>query len=102
MKPVFLGNADQIIKRDNVLIIKASEAAARLWVYSPTIIRVCVSRNFSNDDSFAVIQTPGEKLIYHESENELVINTGALKLHINKLPLRFKFCNANDEVLSED
>lgn len=102
MKTVFLGNTRQIIKRGNVLIIQTQEAEARIWVYSPTIIRVCVSRNFRNDDSFAVIQSPGEQLNYHESDNEMVINTGAVKLHINKSPLRFKFCTADDKVLSED
>jgi len=102
MKTVFLGDTNQIIEDDNVLIIKTPEAEARIWVYSPTIIRICVSRHFANDDSFAVIQTPAEELNYEESENDLVVSTDALKLYINKSPLRFKFCNADDHILSDD
>jgi len=102
MKTAFLGNAHQIVKHNNVLTIQTPEAKVCVWVYSPTIIRVCVSRNSGNDDSFAVIQTPAEQPNYVESDDELVIDAGALKLRINKSPLRFKFCTADDKVLSED
>jgi alpha-glucosidase len=103
MQTEILGNAVTVTKQGNVLIIKTQEAVTRVWIYSPAVIRVNVIKNFrESDTSFAVIQQPGEKLDYTETEEELIITTSALKLKINKNPLRFNFYTADGEVLSED
>lgn len=102
MQTEILGNTEAVKKQGNVLVIKTNEAEARIWVYSPTIIRVSISKEHSADTSFAVIQKPSQQLDYTESANDIILNTGALKLRINKSPLRFNFYTANDEVLSED
>ncbi|MDP9047981.1 MAG: DUF4968 domain-containing protein, partial [Bacteroidota bacterium] len=102
MQTQILGKAESIKPHGNVLIIKMPEAEARVWVYSPTIIRVCISRHFKNEGSFAVIQEPAEKLDYIESEKEIVIETSAMQLRIAKSPLRFNFYTAVGKVLSED
>lgn len=102
METEILGNTESLSQQNNVLVIKTKEAEARVWIYSPTIIRVNISKVHSVDTSFAVIQKPAEKLEYTESANELSINTGALKLRVSKSPLRFSFYTADDKVLSED
>jgi len=102
MQTEILGNVQSVNNQHNVLVIKTIEAEARVWVYSPTIIRVSVSRQKGRDTSFAVIQNPAPQIAYTESREEIVLNTGSLKLRINKSPLRFNFYTANDEALSED
>ena len=102
MQVQFLGDALSVNKENNALVIKTGEAEARVWVYSPTIIRVSISKAHSTDTSFAVIQKPSQNLTYTEIGNEIVVNTGSLKLHIGKAPLRFSFYTADDKVLSQD
>ncbi|MDF2430979.1 MAG: alpha-glucosidase [Mucilaginibacter sp.] len=102
MQTEILGNTENISKQGNVLIIKTKEAEARIWIYSPTIIRVNISRQHNADTSFAVIQNPAKKLDYTETAKQLLINTGALKLEINKSPLRFNFYTADGKELSQD
>ena len=102
MDTEILGNAESINKKDNVLIIKTKEAEARIWVYSPSIIRVSISKEHSADTSFAVVQDPSGTLDYKETADAIVINTSALTLRINKSPLRFSFYTADGKVLSED
>jgi alpha-glucosidase len=102
MQTEILGNTENVQKQNNVLIIKTKEAEARIWVYSPTIIRVSISKEHSTDTSFAVIQKPSDDLDYNESANEIVLKTTALKLRISKSPLRFNFYTADGKALSED
>ncbi len=102
MQTEILGDAQSVNKQGNVLVIQTKEAEARVWVYSPTVIRVNISKAHGGDTSFAVIQKPSQSLDYTESANEIVLNTGVLKLHISKSPLRFNFYSADDKALSED
>ncbi|MDB5008078.1 MAG: alpha-glucosidase, partial [Mucilaginibacter sp.] len=44
MQTEILGNTENVNKQGNVLIIKTKEAEARIWIYSPTIIRVNISK----------------------------------------------------------
>jgi alpha-glucosidase len=103
MQAEILGNSTTVEKQDNVLIIKTKEAAAHVWVYSPTIIRVCISKNFDETDpSFAVIKKPSEQFDYKETDDEIVISTYALTLRVSKSPLRFNFYTLDGKALSED
>jgi len=98
-----LGNTQSVKKESNPLLIKTSEATARIWVYSDSIIRVNVSKAFDEtDSSFAVVQYPAGRLKYSETTDEIIVNTSALKLRINKSPLRFNFYTADDKELSKD
>jgi alpha-glucosidase len=97
-----LGNAESVNKSDNVLIIKTKEAEARVWIYSPTIIRVSISKEHSADSSFAVVQEPSGDLQYKENGSDIELSTSALKLIINKSPLRFNFYTADGKALSQD
>jgi alpha-glucosidase len=102
MDTEILGNAETVTQQNNVLLIKTKEAEARVWVYSPTIIRVSISKEHSADSSFAVIKDPEATLSYKETANDITVSTSALTLHINKSPLRFNFSTADGKVLSED
>src|SRR4051812_16265854 len=102
MQLEILGNAEMISAQNGVLVINTPQAEARITVYSPTIIRVCITKNSEPDASFAVIQDQEELPPYQDSANEIEINTGALKLVINKSPLRFNFFNAEGQELSQD
>jgi len=102
MQTKILGNAQSITLQSNTLVIKTNEAEARVMVYGPSVIRVCISNDFNNEDkSFAVIQQPIE-LVYKESANEIEITTSTLILRITKSPLRFNFYTADGKALSED
>jgi alpha-glucosidase len=102
MQVQFLGNTLAVTKEANTLVIKTDEAEARVWIYSPSIIRVSISKAHSADTSFAVIRHASQTLDYKETANEIVVNAGEVKLRINKSPLRFNFYTDGDKVLSED
>jgi len=102
MQTEILGNTESFNKQNNVLVIKTKEAEARVWVYSPTVIRVSISKEHSADTSFAVIQKPLGDVDYTESTDYIELNTSALKLRISKSPLRFSFYTSDGKVLSED
>lgn len=103
MQMDILGNANSVSKHDNTLLIKTAEAEAHVWVYSPTIIRVCVVRNGKEpDESFAVIEAPLDNFTWQKLHETVEINTSVLKLVINLHPLRFNFFTADGTPLSED
>ena len=102
MQAEILGNTESVNKQGNVLIIKTKEAEARVWVYSPSVIRVSISKEHSADSSFAVVQEPSGDLQYKETSDSITITTSALKLVISKSPLRFNFYTPDGKVLSED
>jgi alpha-glucosidase len=97
------GNVQGFKQQDGVLTIKTAEAEARVYIYSPSIIRVNISKNFNPDDtSFAVIRQPVADFDFDESSANIDITTSALKLSIQKSPLRFNFFTAGGISLSED
>ncbi|WP_090534244.1 glycoside hydrolase family 31 protein [Mucilaginibacter sp. NFR10] len=97
------GNVQGFKQQDGILTIKTAEAEARVYIYSPTIIRVSISKNFNPDDpSFAVIRQPLADFDFDESSANIDITTPALKLSIQKSPLRFNFFTAAGSLLSED
>ena len=102
MQIEILGNTESVTNQNDVLIIKTREAEARIWIYSPTIIRVNISRKFTLDDSFAVIQKPSAKISIKETNETIQLKTKALSLRIQKSPLRFSFFTADGKPLSED
>ncbi|HEY8929926.1 MAG TPA: glycoside hydrolase family 31 protein [Mucilaginibacter sp.] len=103
MQVEILGDSESVVKQGNILVIKTAREVARISVYTPTIIRVNVSRNFDEaDSSFAVIREPGNELDYEDRSDELVVFTSALKLRVSKSPLRFNFYTGDGRELSRD
>ncbi|MDB4927472.1 glycoside hydrolase family 31 protein [Mucilaginibacter sp.] len=103
MQVEILGNADTVTEQNGALVVKTPQAQARVMVYSPTIIRICISKNFDEaDSSFAVIEKPLDKFTYQKLTDTIEVSTSALKLVINKNPLRFNFYTADGNALSGD
>lgn len=103
MEIEILGNVQRFKLQDGILIIKTAEAEARVYIYSPTIIRINISKKHSGtDNSFAVIREAIDDFEFDESADAIEINTPALKLSINKSPLRFNFLTVDGKPLSED
>jgi alpha-glucosidase len=103
MEVEILGNIQSFKQRGGLLTIQTKEADARVYVYSPAIIRVNISKKHSDQDSsYAVIRNADEHLEFTESAEAIEINTTAIKLRIQKSPLRFNFFTADGEPLSQD
>ena len=103
MQTQIIGSLQDMALQSGKLIIKTAEAEAHVYIYSPTIIRVNITKAPDVPDfSFAVIQQPSGELAYEEIDNTIEIKTTALKLVINKTPLRFAFYTANGKLLSAD
>jgi len=97
-----LGPVQSITKQGDALLLKAGEAEARIWVYSPSIIRVNISKHFNGDDSsFAVIRKESG-LNYTETDSSVDVSTSQVHLAIQKSPLRFRFLTADGKALSSD
>lgn len=102
MQIEILGDVQTVNTTPDTLIITTPGAEARVWVYSPSIIRVNISRGFKDEASFAVVQQPSKLVKVKESDKEIEIKTKALKLKISKSPLRFSFYTADGKELGQD
>jgi alpha-glucosidase len=102
MQLEILGNTDTVNYQNCALVIKTPQAEARVWVYSPAIIRVCISKDFNADESFAVIEKPLDDFKWEQLDNSVELTTSALKLIISLKPLRFNFYTVDGQPLSED
>jgi len=103
MQTEFLGDIQSIEQQLGKLVIKTANTEAHVYIYSPTIIRVNITKEPEKEDqSFAVIEQPLGDIKYRELSNSFEISTSALKLSINKSPLRFSFYTANGKLLNAD
>ncbi|MEO3408242.1 TIM-barrel domain-containing protein [Mucilaginibacter sp. CAU 1740] len=103
MKAEIIGNVQGFKQHDGILTIKTAEAEARVYIYSPTIIRINISKQHrETDESFAVIHQPLADFDFDESSAYIDIITSALKLRIHKSPLRFNFFTNTGKPLSAD
>jgi alpha-glucosidase len=99
-----LGTIQNIKQQQNQVVIQTAEAEARITIYSPTIIRVHVSRQLPQQhSSFAVIQQPlADDIAFEEQAAEATVSTSSLVLRISKNPLRFAFYTPDGQLLSGD
>jgi alpha-glucosidase len=76
----------------------------KIEFYSPTVVRLCVSRNIEfNDFSYAVISKPTEVSFQVDETHELLaIKTESLIIKLYKNPLTLIFCNLAGEIINED
>ncbi|HEY9197372.1 MAG TPA: TIM-barrel domain-containing protein, partial [Mucilaginibacter sp.] len=97
------GNIQNFKNQGAFLSICTAGAEARVYVYSPTIIRINISREHAvSDSSFAVVREPLNNIDVTDLGDALQIDTPALKVRVGKLPLRFNFFTADDKPLSAD
>ncbi|GAB2705453.1 hypothetical protein GCM10027037_34130 [Mucilaginibacter koreensis] len=103
MQVQILSDIESADQQQHQLVIKTAEAVARVSVYSPTIIRIQVTKEpDAPDHSFAVIQSPLSELNYTDTGKTIELTAAALKLIIQKSPLRFSFHTLNGQSLNED
>ncbi len=97
-----LGNVQSIKKEANYLVIKTQGATAHVSVYSPSVIRINISRKPEVSGlEYAVIKSPVD-FNYNDDNKKIVVQTAQVKLVINKAPLRFYFYTADGKPLSGD
>lgn len=101
--PVLTAGKVLAVTRDKgQLVIKTTNAYARVSVYLPSVIRVNISRDISiPDTSFAVIREPSD-IRYTENDSSILVNTAKLRLIISKSPLNFQFYTADGKELGGD
>lgn len=103
MQVELLGNIETAEIQNGALLIETAIAHAQIMVYSDTVIRVSITRrNKQADESLAVIQDPSEQLNYQDLGDNIEVNTSAMKLVINKNPLRFSFFTAYGKPLTAE
>ena len=103
MQVELLGNTESAELQNGALVIKTAMAQARVWVYSDTIMRICIAKGDKQpDESLAVIQNPRKAFTYQKLEDTVEVATAALRLVINKKPLRFSFFTVDGKPLSSD
>ena len=97
-----LGNAISVHQQGKAIVITTKEAEARVWVYSPTVIRVNISKKYNPDDTSFVVIRKEAGISYTETAATIVVKTSQIKLVISKSPLRFNFYTADGKALSAD
>ena len=103
MQVELLGDTESAELQNGALVIKTAMAQARVWVYSDTIMRICIAKGDKQpDESLAVIQNPRKAFTYQKLEDTVEVATAALRLVINKKPLRFSFFTVDGKPLSSD
>jgi alpha-glucosidase len=103
MQTEFLSDIQSIKQQNGKLVITTAEAEAHIYIYSPTIIRVNITKHPEVEDhSFAVIQQPNKHFEYLNLKDSIEVTTSALKLVIGKSPLRFSFYTASGKLLNAD
>ncbi len=86
------------------ILITAGEGALRVLTYSPSLVKISVSRTGEFDDfSYAVCAQP-ETVPFELKENEqsLRLITSKLQVVINKAPVRIRFEDVQNNILNED
>lgn len=99
-----LGNLESYQPTLDGVSLKTTFGKAEITVYTPGIIRVrIVKEDFTETFSYAVVLQPEKrKNSLEETPDKLIINTGLIKLEINRSPVRFAFYTAEGKLLNTD
>jgi alpha-glucosidase len=99
-----LGNATEIAKESQRILIKTTNGNAQIRFYSPTAIRIQITKQASFDEfSYAVIAKPVDGIFkVTETPVALTLTTDSCKLVVTKSPVRFSLQTLNGTVLNED
>jgi len=91
-----LGNFKSYTKIDHGVLVAADNGTIMLEVYSPTVIRVRVTKGeFLKDFSYAVIRNPeGMFTGIQEDGKELRLSTDSLEIFVSEKPVRLHFYNS--------
>lgn len=98
-----LGDLKEYTKKENGILIKASNATLEATVYGDAIVRIRIYKNEAPDFSYAVTNAPAKvKWEVKEESNQLVLRTDSVSLVIQKKPLRVRFYDKKMNILNED
>ena len=99
-----LGNLNSQKNIEQGITLKTENGNARILVYSPSVIRISITKNEQFDDfSYAVISKPGNaKFSITDNGNNLSLKTDSCTLIISKNPVRFQLLNNKGQLLNED
>jgi alpha-glucosidase len=99
-----IGNFKSYTKETGGILINADNAKIKISVYSPEIIRIrATQEEFQKDFSYAVIKEPqGEFEKISDENDKLELTTPALKVIVQKNPIRIKFTDKSGKILNED
>ncbi|MDP1622239.1 MAG: glycoside hydrolase family 31 protein [Bacteroidales bacterium] len=101
---VTAGKVKSILRTEHGLIIRADNAFAQIYSYSPTVIRFRITQHEPEDDfSHAVIRKPSSFFRdLKESRDSSIALTDSLQVVIYMNPMRFSVRTLKGEVISED
>ena len=102
-----LSDVTSVEKLANGVVVSAGAARVRITVLAPSVVRLRYSPqgSFGPDQSFAVLPDayPNPPTIQtSDSGDAVVLNTGAMQIHVLKSPLRVVFLDPKGQVISED
>ena len=102
--PLSVGKVTNIKKTSDCVAILAGNAHAIISTYSPTILRIRITRQKPLDDfSYAVIQKPSVFIrSLKENRDSSILMTDSLQMIIYSNPLHFSIRNIRGKVISED
>ncbi|MEI6455947.1 MAG: TIM-barrel domain-containing protein [bacterium] len=98
------GKVKLLKKSDHGVIIQSEKSNLSIDVFTPQVIRVRLSRTALPENfSYAVIREPVAGFLeIKEEPMEWILKTDSLKVIVTKDPLRLRFVNLKEQVLSED
>lgn len=99
-----IGQAKDITQTESGIQLTTAESHISVQVYSPTVIRIRISKDKQlTDFSYAVTAQPQKGLFrFNEDETKITLQTDSCKLVIGKNPVRFTLLNKDGKVLNED
>ncbi|MFY8034842.1 MAG: glycoside hydrolase family 31, partial [Flexibacteraceae bacterium] len=102
--PQSLGNFKSLTKNNSGIEIVTDFGTLKAIVYSPTIVRIRLSKNGEFDDfSYAVLNQPNiTKFEVNDNKSFVSITTDSLQVIFSKNPVRVKLLNKQGVVVNED
>ncbi|HZY82072.1 MAG TPA: glycoside hydrolase family 31 protein [Cyclobacteriaceae bacterium] len=99
-----IGGFSSFVKNNNGVVVKGNEGSLRIIFFSPSVVKVSLSRDGSFDDfSYAVcVQPSAIDFTVKEDDATLRLGTSRVSLSINKTNLRLRFEDSNGNILNED
>ncbi len=102
VKPV--GAVRSVDVRGAQLLIRTDNAYVELTAYSPHIVRVRADQQaLGRDFSYAVVARPQPVAVeVSQNEREIVMSTGAVRVHVARQPFAIRFSTPDNKTINED
>lgn len=99
-----LGTLIQVEQNQNEIIGNTTHGTFRVTAFAPSVIRISITQQEAFEDfSYAVVAKPEPiKAHLHDEGERLIFSTDAVRLVIQKNPVRFSFQTHQSEIINED